>query len=456
MHVDDGLRRAADSASPYQTTTPQYHADQRLLGSSEELHSPGKRRRLDPALSRGADSADEQQNVSSAAPSVDSQPSNANAITGIYNETKPMVFDHSDIDQRISRIVDSATAERLFDRYMNQFVPRFPAVSFPPGTKAKMIRKTKPILFLAILSSTCFGASVPIGVQEKLEEELRDVLADSMWKKGEKSLEIIQSLQVATLWYRPPSNFEQHMFYQMVHASAFMAIDIGIGKRMPPSKRKLFDRSWRRPGVPNPESAEIRRAWLTSYFLCTSISMILRRPILFRYTDYMRECLEYLESAEDALPSDKILCQLVRLAYIAEDIAVQFALDDPAVSLSISDGKVSYGIKHFEKDLAEIMEKHFSDHAIKLSEHVTSLYLHEIALHSQNNVEDFKAPFTEESFKTAPSQPVLGPHHVDALTACMTACRGILDAFLAYDRDSIYILPVIFCRLLQLYFSSRR
>lgn len=435
-------RSAADSASPYQTTTPHYHADQRLLG--EEHHSPGKRRRIDPALNRGADSSDERYGMSSN-PSVKSEPSNG-GITGIYNETKPPVFDHSDIDQRISRIVDAATAERLFDRYINQFVPRFPAVTFPPGTKAKTVRKKKPILFLAILSSTCFGASVPKHTQEKLEEELRDVLADSVWKKGEKSLEIIQSLQVATLWYRPPSNFEQHMFYQWVHFSAFMAIDIGIGKRMAPSKRKLFERPWQRSGLPNPESAEVRRAWVTCYFLCTSISMILRRPILFRYTDYMRECLEYLESAEDALPSDKLLCQHVRLAHIAEDIAVQFALDDPAVSLSISDGKVTFGIKHFEKDLAEVIEKHVTDHALKLSEHITSLYLHEIALHSQNNVEDFKAPFTEESFRASAGQAVLGPHHVDALTACLSACRDMLDTFLSYELDVLYILPVIFCK----------
>lgn len=444
--LEEGMplkRTAADSASPYQTAIA-YHAEQRMLG--EEHQSPGKRRRIDPPLNRTADSSADERQGRSSAPSVKSEQSNGQ-LPGIYNETKPPVFDHSDIDQRVSRIVDSATAERLFDRYITQFVPRFPAVTFPPGTKAKTVRKKKPILFLAILSSTCFGASVPKHVQEKLEEELRDVLSDCVWKKGEKSLEIIQSLQVATLWYRPPANFEQHMFYQWVHFSAFMAIDIGVGKRMAPSKRKLFERPWQRnTGLPNPESAEVRRAWLTSYFLCTSISMVLRRPILFRFTDYMRECLEYLESAEDALPSDKLLCQHVRLAHIAEDIAVQFALDDPAVSLSISDGKVTYGIKHFEKDLAEVIEKHVTDHALKLSEHITSLYLHEIALHSQNNIEDFKAPFTEDSFRASGGQAVLGPHHVDALTACMSACRNILETFISYEQDTLYILPVIFCK----------
>ena len=447
--MDEGLRRSsARSVSPYQTSSQHYPTKQRTL--VEGYTSPGKRRRIDPTLSHGADTSEERRGRTSV-PSVKSEREQSNGgITGIYNETKAPVFDHSDIDQRISQIIDSATAERIFDRYVNQFVPRFPAVAFPPGTKAKAVRKTKPILFLAILSSTCFGASVPIHTQDKLGEEFRDVISDSVWKKGEKSLEIIQSLHVATLWYRPPSNFDQHMFYQWVHFSAFMAIDIGIGKRLPPSKRRLFEQPWARAiNLANPESAVVRRVWVTCYFLCTSISMILRRPILFRFTQYTRECLEYLESAEDALPTDKLLCQHVRLAHIAEDIAVQFALDDPAVNLSISDGTVTYGIKHLEKDLTEVVEKHVTDHTLKLSEHITSLYLHEIALHSQSNVEDFKAPFTEESFRTTAGQAVLGLHHVEALTACKSACRNILDTFLSYEQDTVYILPVIFCRCLS-------
>ena len=443
--VDEGLKRSsARSVSPYHTSSQHYPTEQQALG--EGYGSPGKRRRIEPAISHVADNPDEQHGRT-AAPSIKSEREQSNVrLTGIYNETKAPVFDHSDIDQRISRIIDAATAERIFDRYVTKFVPRFPAVVFPPGTKAKTVRKAKPIVFLAILSSTCYGTSVPKQTQDKLEEEFRDVISDSVWKKGEKSLEIIQSLHVATLWYRPPSNFEQHMFYQWVHFSAFMAIDIGIGKRLPPTKRKLFEQPWARAAkLANPESAVVRRAWITCYFLCTSISMILRRPILFRFTQYTRECLEYLESAEDALPSDKLLCQHVRLAHIAEDIAVQFALDDPAVNLSISDRTVTYNIKHLEKDLAEVVEKHLTDHSIKLSEHITSLYLHEIALHSQSNVEDFKAPFTEESFRTSAGQAVLGPEHVEALTACKAACRNILDTFLSYEQDTVYILPVIFC-----------
>ncbi|KAF2404249.1 hypothetical protein EJ06DRAFT_486877 [Trichodelitschia bisporula] len=367
----------------------------------------------------------------------------------IYNQRGPVVFDHSDIDGKIDAIISHRTAEHLFDRYVHEFVPNFPAVTFPPGTKASDVRRNKPILFLSILSSTCFGAGLDDDTQSRLEEVLREQFATSMWKNGEKSLELIQSLQVATLWYRPPENFEQHMHYQMVHMSAVMAIDIGMGKRGPVWK-KLFPNDQRpqdqRPRLPSVhDNAEARRAWLVCYFLCISITMILRRPILVRFTDYMEDCLAYLETAEDALPSDKILCQHVKLANIAERIAAEFHMDDPAVSLSIQDGKVTTSIKRFEENLADVRTRVIDDKALLLAEHVTNLYLHEIALHSQNNVEDFKTPFTEETFKNSAGPSVLGPHHIQALTACQTSCHKILHTFLSLEIDVIYVLPVLFC-----------
>jgi hypothetical protein len=178
-----------------------------------------------------------------------------------------------------------------------------------------------------------------------------------------------------------------------------------------------------------------------------SIAMILRRPILLRFNDFMRECLETLESSEGALPSDKLLCQHIHHARILEDIAVQFAMDDPAVNLTMTDGKVSYGIKHHEQSIAEIMARNLSSPAIQLSAHITNLYLHEIALHNQSNVEDFKAPFTEETFKSGGAQNiVLNENHVDALIECQNSCLKVIESFLSIDVDTIFLLPVIFCK----------
>lgn len=450
-------RPPSEVSSYDQSPQSHYRTDERLLGSSNHhkqssphtyIHprhpSPEgrvpKRRRLDDdAIMAGAGDA-----VTSS--SSEQTPAQA-ALANFYNERRPLVFDHSDINRRIDEIVDTRTAERLFNRYVNHVSPSFPAIPFPPGTSAKTIRETKPILFLAIISSTSYGASLAPELQHALNRELREVFADCMWKQGEKSLEIIQALQVASLWYRPPANWEQHNFYQMVHMSAIMSLDIGLGKRTNSSKRKWFyQKELPFHRVPNLSGAEARRAWLVTYFLCISITMILRRPILIRYNEYMRECVEYLEAAPDALPSDKVLCQHIRLAHIAEEVAVQFQMDDPSANISISDAKVTYAMRHFERDLAEQMAKNIQDPAIQQAGHVMNLYIHEIALHYNHNIEDFKAPFTEETFKSAASQAISGPTHVDALGACQAAIQDILDSFLACDFEVVYALPVIFCK----------
>ncbi|KAF2668955.1 hypothetical protein BT63DRAFT_246462 [Microthyrium microscopicum] len=365
--------------------------------------------------------------------------------TSIYNQMGPKVYDHSDIDQKLDSIISRGEAERLFHRYVEEFVPRFPAVPFPPGTTAQEVRTEKPILFLAILSGTSYGANIQADIQIALERELRNVFAECMWKNGEKSLQLVQALQVGALWYRPPANFEQHMFYQMVHMATIMGLDIGIGKRTSPWRKKLFDNKAKvKLNLPDPEGIESRRAWLVNYFLCITIAMILRRPILLRFNDFMQECINILETSEEALPSDKALCQHVQLARISEEIAIQFAMDDPGVNLSINDGKVSYGIKHHEKDLQDLRARNNEEPAIQLSSHVTNLYLHEIALHSQSNVDDFKAPFTEETFRAAVSQVVLGPSHVDALVQCQESCQNVVQTFLDIDIETIFMLPVIF------------
>jgi hypothetical protein len=159
----------------------------------------------------------------------------------------------------------------------------------------------------------------------------------------------------------------------------------------------------------------------------------------------MRECLESLESSEGTLPSDMILCQHIQQSRILEDIAVQFAMDDPAINLTMSDGKVTYGIKHHEQALADLRARNITSPAIQLSAHITNLYLHEIALHNHSNVEDFKAPFTEETFRSTTHNVVLNDNHVDALIECQNSCRKVIESFLSIDTDIIFVLPVIFC-----------
>ena len=162
--------------------------------------------------------------------------------------------------------LDMNFATQLFECYVNQMAPRHPAVVIPPGMTAMEMRRTKPVLFLAILS-------VSSGLQEKdlqedLTKELRKIFAEHIFASGEKSLEIVQALLVCVLWYRPVESRDSLKFYEMVHMAAIMAIDIGMGKRNSgppnghpqPTARKTFA---------NPRSIETRRTWLVIYFICS-------------------------------------------------------------------------------------------------------------------------------------------------------------------------------------------
>lgn len=245
-------------------------------------------------------------------------------------------------------------AERIFNCYASEMAPHLPAVVFPQGTSASSVRKEKPILFLAILAAGA-GPVMP-KIQQALTKEVMAVYADRVIVKGEKSLEIIQALQVSTLWYYPPEHFEELKFYQLVHIAAIMAIDIGMGKSSKCAGAKsagLFrDTPWRKQPYPDSDSVEARRAWLACYFLCCNTSMGLRRPNLIRWTSYMKECLDVLESSPGAIKSDIVLCAWVRSQHIAEEIGYEFSMDDPSAKVSISDDKVNYALKKFEQDLA--------------------------------------------------------------------------------------------------------
>ena len=111
--------------------------------------------------------------------------------------------DHSYINGLIDNLMSVETAERIFARYVTEICPHFPAVPLTPGISAREVREKKPLLFLAILAGSSHGSSeqlVSQEVQRELTKLLKDQFADIIWRNGEKSLEIVQALQLGVLW----------------------------------------------------------------------------------------------------------------------------------------------------------------------------------------------------------------------------------------------------------------
>ncbi|KAJ6261735.1 hypothetical protein Dda_2534 [Drechslerella dactyloides] len=398
------------------------------------------------------------------------------------------------------KLLSMELATKMFDHYNKNLAPLFPAVTFPAGTTAADVRKMKPFLFLAILAaaSSIFDADL----SRLLNKEVMRGIADRVIISGEKNLEIIQVINIATLWYYPPDQFEELKFYQLTHIAAVMAIDCGLNKpsrsgrmRIPwmpgagggaggsggpismndcgglhkiqqimmhvpmPSgeKDKHFPRElqgWKRTWLPDPSTIESRRTFLTCYWMCSNLAMSLRRPNLLRYSEYIGECVDFIEKSPEATINDKIICQWVKLQRITEEVGIAFGYEDSVAKVNLAETRIQFALKGFERQLEE-WEKNLPTEletkTVRLASHTLSLFMHEVALHGDHSVDDFRMPFmTEkliaqpESVKPPPGLSQLTQTHINALFTCLSSAHGLLDRFLQLTVDEMRCLPVLF------------
>ena len=178
-----------------------------------------------------------------------------------------VVYGEADVVGR--GMVHAETANGLFRHYTDHMAPQMPIVVFSSDISPETIRKRSPILFLAVLS-VASGQDHP-DLQATLTKEIMRILADRVFVHGEKSLELVQALQVVTIWYWPEPNGDSK-YYQFIHMTAVMAIDLGMHRRQP----LLILRKEQILGLPKPKSylsdpctTECRRAWLGCYLLCS-------------------------------------------------------------------------------------------------------------------------------------------------------------------------------------------
>lgn len=82
--------------------------------------------------------------------------------------------------------------------------------------------------------------------------------------------------------------------------------------------------------------------------------------------------------------------------------------------------------------------------SILLNYYVTTIYVHEIALHVNHNVDDFRPPFTERIIR----EPSLKAHvlvpgyQLSSISDCVSASQALLETFLTYSIPELLCVPV--------------
>ena len=317
-------------------------------------------------------------------------------------------------------------ASRIYDRYVDEIIPHFPIVLLPKGA-AECLRWEKPTLFLAVISAAASTEDEDLYLS--LNQELVAVYADKITIKGEKSLELIQSMLVSVVWCCPPENFDSLKFYQYIHLAATMALDLGIGKKIRLKQTefgvlaekdlstsdsisqvqpiKEENRSYTDAAL-----VESRRTLLACYLMCSQVSTSLRRPNMLRLSSWMAECIDYLEASPDAAPTDKRFVAWVKLQRLIEECGNALSFDDPSASPSLAESRVQLMLKGFEKQMENwknsiapgvMNRRHILGEPllIMLTSYTETLYmtfyfhnilLHELSLHPDHNPEVFHPP----------------------------------------------------------------
>lgn len=82
--------------------------------------------------------------------------------------------------------------------------------------------------------------------------------------------------------------------------------------------------------------------------------MGMRRPNLVQPNSHTGDCITALQAAEDAFPSDKILCRWVQLQRIADEFTAQaLAEEDAEITVPVRDARVRSAHAHFARQVSE-------------------------------------------------------------------------------------------------------
>ncbi|KLJ11880.1 hypothetical protein EMPG_12973 [Blastomyces silverae] len=356
---------------------------------------------------------------------------------------------HSYIDAKISQNINETTAASIFNRYATAMAPNLPFVVFPEGTRAATIRKSKPAVFLAILDVASAGFC-EVAAQRKIRRLLVQVYLHYMLRTNEYSLPLLQALIISATWYRPiePTQpGEQMDVYQLSHTASNMAIIMGLDKQLgsgwsselilPPGERQSLDDLQR--SYIQEWNLAARRVWLGCHYICSNTSMALHSPNVMRWTRYMDECLEVLETSAFSSPSDKLFCQHVKLQHIIEEFELQLAWESPAPAVnSTQESQAGNVHKIFMRQLEDwnnAVPQDCWNEILNFSRHFANLYIKEMAI-------TLTSRRSHSSLDEQPSQKII--ISTSAFSTCVDSLHHLFRIIQSLDMSAIRAMPTVY------------
>jgi hypothetical protein len=328
----------------------------------------------------------------------------------------------------------------LLRLFAHQAGAAWPVIRLP--MQLDCIRAKSPALLLSMLaySATQETQGTELDVHDELVRETMHILGDEVIGRGQRSLELVQALLIAAFWNKPTRRGLQGSCYQVVQLAADMAIDLGIaGFSLQPSPVAYFCRH------EDPTSLEARRTWLACFVALSTSSISMRRPNTVPWNAYHQECLLHLESRGE--PSDILLCQIVRITQLIQEISNHLCLCQLTTFVDGNDYSTHATIKTLQDKAnewtAQIPPSLALSPTLKVWRHVAMIHIYEPILHTPTNKASFAAPFIPGriAVKDFPRPANIIPPLKSALGAIIQNCHAVIDTAAEMDPDLVLSLP---------------
>jgi hypothetical protein len=111
-------------------------------------------------------------------------------------------------------VLTAETAVAAFNYFRHSMLPHFPLILIPLDTDTSKFRRNNPILYLSAVNAA--SGMFPIEIQREVNHHLLRIFAERILLAGEKSVELVQAVQICCLWHYPPGKYEALKYYQLV------------------------------------------------------------------------------------------------------------------------------------------------------------------------------------------------------------------------------------------------
>ncbi|KIW23340.1 uncharacterized protein PV07_11548 [Cladophialophora immunda] len=331
-----------------------------------------------------------------------------------------------DLDVVGRGLLDVPTAEVLFGHWNTSMRPILPIVS-PSENNLRECRKAKPMLFLAILSVA--SASILPSFQPPLVKELKHQLARQILEQGRRSIDLIQACLLYSQYYAHDPDSPHALPTQFVSAAITMLCDLG-----------MMEKIARGPDFNRHESREVARAYLACWYAASSNATLFRQQTLMPPSSNLEACIDVLSTANSMPRSDALLCSLVRLQVILDNVSNTFDAGDKKAVGEFDSATVQYQLRTFQDRLGSwnTSASNFVDQRLKIcSAEFASICIHQIALRcylqrlfASNEPGNFHA-----------TDIVLSSQHLSSICSCLDSSQALLDAYLSLETRLARSLP---------------